>query len=59
MTINSNSHKQYFQQFNSRYIVPQHENIRKYQTQRNMIDKRLKQSKGEQIMTLSGMNRQS
>jgi len=27
--INSKSHKQYFQQFSSRYIVPQHKNPRK------------------------------
>ena len=27
--INTNFHKQYFQQFNPRYIVPQHKNPRK------------------------------
>jgi len=42
--INTNLHKQYFQQFSSRYIVPQHKNPRENQTRKELMDKRLKQS---------------
>jgi len=52
--IHSYYHKQYLQQFNSRYIVPQHKKPRKNQTQREMMDKRLKQNNNEQLMTLNG-----
>ena len=54
--INANSHKQYFQQFSSRYIAPQHKKPRKNRTQREMMDKRLKQSNNEQFLTLIDKN---
>ena len=53
--INSNSHKQYFQQFSSRYIAPQHKKPRKIKL-REMMDKRLKQSNNEQFLTLNDKN---
>ena len=46
MMINSNSHKQYFQQFNSRYIVPQHKNPRNIKF-KNKSDRKWTQSKLE------------
>jgi len=43
--INSNFHKQYFQKFSSRYIVPQHKNPKKkIELNKKVIDNGLKQS---------------